>query len=280
MTDHQTNTQVVVAFFDIDGTLYRDNFSAVLMEYLHIKEKIDPVHYQGLENAFSMWRARKGTYDEVNNELIKSINNGLEGVLLSDVITASKYVATQGLERPYKFTHALLEALKILQPRPLLIAISGSPLCVVEPYAQALGFDEVYATEFEVDDGRIRGGFERAASPYHSKGLVCQGIASKHGFERIGECIRGAIAVGDARADERMLSVVEFPLAFNPNAELMALCRRQGMPAIIERKDVILALMTHWPDELGAFEEVPIDDILPRDLANLLQQSLPGIFAH
>ena len=70
MLDEQESSPTSVAFFDIDGTLYRDNFSSVLMQHLYKQGKIDISHYQGLEKAFTAWQARKGTYDEVSVELL------------------------------------------------------------------------------------------------------------------------------------------------------------------------------------------------------------------
>ena len=45
--------------------------------------------------------------------------------------------------------------------------------------------------------------------------------------------------MGDTEGDIPMLSVVENPICFNPNAKLAEVARANGWDIVIERKDVI-----------------------------------------
>ncbi len=277
--------EILVAYIDIDGTLIRDNFTLRVVQILHEKGIISAEHYHDLKSVISTWQARKATYDDLTVELTRTIRMGLEGVTLNDLLIAGQQAAEEGLNRPYLFTRALLEVLKSMDPKPYLVAISGSPVAVVKPYCDAVGFNEVHATMFEIDNGKITGGFEKATSPYHTKGMTCieraqfldLPIVHEEEVDRV--VIKGSLAIGDALADHKMFDVVEFPLAFNPTLQLLEVCRKESTPVITERKDVISMCQVPWGKAGGAMAEVTIEDILPAKMGAEMQKHLPGLYA-
>ena len=55
--------QKPVAFFDVDGTIFRSSLLIELVEEL-VREGVFPVDAQaGYTGAFAAWQAREGTYD-------------------------------------------------------------------------------------------------------------------------------------------------------------------------------------------------------------------------
>ena len=271
--------EIRVAFFDMDATLYRNNFSLRVVQIMLEKGVIDAEHYHDLAAVLSDWQARNATYDDLTIELTRTIRTGFEGVMLDDLLEAGKQAAEEGLNRPYLFTRALLEVLKSMSPKPYLVAISGSPRAVVQPYCDALGFDDVHATMFEIKDGKITGGFEKAKSPYHTKHMTCLEVAKRLDLPIKRGLITGAIAIGDALADHNMFDVAEFPLAFNPTAQLLEVCRKQSTPVITERKDAIGVYQVPWGEVNGAMVEGTIEDILPPKTAKEMRKRLPGLYA-
>jgi phosphoserine phosphatase len=277
--------EIRVAFIDIDGTLIRDNFTLYVVQILHKKGVIRTEHYRELENVLRRWQERKATYDDLTSELLRTIRHGLEGVTLEDLLEAGQQAAAEGLNRPYLFTHALLEVLKSMQPKPLLVAISGSPRAVVQPYCDALGFDDVHATMFKLENGKITGGYELATSPYHTKDATCIRAAQSLNLPIIPVVeidrvvIKGSLAIGDALADHKMFDVVEYPIAFNPTAQLLSACREHSTPVVTERKDVINISRVHWGERDAAMAEIQIEEILPIEMARQIRRRLPGLFA-
>lgn len=277
--------EIRVAFFDMDATLYRYNFSLNVVQILLEKGVVQAEHYHDLEAVISDWQARKATYDDLTVELTRTIRTGFEGVMLDDLIKAGKQAAEEGLNRPYLFTRGLLEVLKSMDPKPYLVAISGSPVAVVKPYCDALGFNEVHATMFELDDGKITGGFDRATSPYHTKNMTCLEVAHRLGLpieheEEIDHVvIKGSLAIGDALADHKMFDVVEYPIAFNPTLQLLAVCREHSTPVVTERKDVIGIQLARWGKTTEPMIEVMIEEILPPKMAAKMRALLPGLYA-
>lgn len=273
-----TEQEICVGFFDVDATLYRDNLSLRVVQHLLAKEKIEPRHCEELEIMIAKWQERLATYDDVNVELTRTIENGLEGLHLDDLLEAGEQAILHGADRPYDFTRALLDSLKGSKKPLLLAAISGSPMAIVDPYCRSLGFTEVHATLFDLDGGRVTGGFGKAVSPYHSKDQTCLKIAKKHKLTIEHGTIMGAMAIGDAVADHKMLSVVQYPIAFNPTRGLVELCRRDGIPIVIERKNMISIMVTPWAKAGSAMQEVQVEDILPKPLARRMRAKLPHLF--
>lgn len=70
-------------------------------------------------------------------------------------------------------------------------------------------------------------------------------IVSEHNLTFI-----GSLGVGDTDSDIPMLQLVERPIAFQPNKELLEHAVRNGWEVAFERKDAILHLKN--PD--GSFE--------------------------
>lgn len=266
---------IEVAFFDIDATLYRDNFSLRLIQVLSERGHLHPDQCANLDIVMARWRAREASYDAVNAEISRITDTAFEGLYLDDLIEAGKIAAAHGISRPYLFTRALLDALKGQKRPPRLVAISGSPIAVVEPYCQSLGFHEVHATLFKLEDGRVTGGFSKATSPYHRKDKTVYKVAKKMGLENDYGCVLKALAVGDAFADSRMLAAVEYPIAFNPTRALYDECRKRGYPAVYERKDNVTVSRVPWPHTTKSlFTEVRLDSIVPKQLAAKMAKAL------
>lgn len=271
--------EIEAGFFDVDATLRRDNLTLRVVQYLLAKKKIEPHHCKDLEIIITKWQERLAPYDEVTNELTRAIEHGLEGLHLDDLLEAGQQALAADGDRPYDFTRALLQSLKESKKPTFLAAISGSPMAIVDPYCRSLGFTEVHATLFDLDDGRVTGGFGKAVSPYHSKDQTCLKIAKKHKLTVEHGTIMGAMAIGDAVADHKMLSVVQYPIAFNPTRGLVELCRRDGIPIVIERKNMISIMVTPWAKAGSAMQEVQVEDILPKPLAQRMREKLPHLFA-
>lgn len=273
------DNEIKVAFFDIDGTLYRDNISLRLVEVLRERGHIEAKHCVDFDAVQGARQAREASYEDLMAELSKLTETAFTGLHLDDLITAGAIAAEHGRDRPYVFTRALLESLKTMRRRPHLVAISGSPIAVVEPYCKALGFDEVYATYFKLDDSRVTGGFSQAESPYHHKDRVCRAVADQLKLTTTSKgTIMGALAVGDALADGRMLEVVEYPVAFNPTAALRIESRSKGFPCVTERKDAITVECVPWPKAGAAMHEVAIESILPSRLAKWVRERIPQLY--
>lgn len=272
--------EIKLAFFDIDGTLYRDNVTLRLIQVLREQKKISGPECQALDDAMSEFRRRHIAYDVIENIVAELMEKSFEGLYLDDLLSAGRHAAQISHERPYLFTHTLLRCAREVYPQIKCIAISGSPIAVVEPYALELGFDHVVATLFELDEkNRVTGGWGKSTSPYGNKGAWCHEYAEKYHVEHDQGVIHGALAVGDSIADYSMFRVVEFPIAFNPTHELDLTCRMNAMPVVTERRDVVRIMYSdHFAKPRYTFTEVDIESIVPSALAKAIRARMPNLY--
>lgn len=104
-----------------------------------------------------------------------------------------------------------------------LVLTTTTPLDMITPFAEALGFDDVIATRYEVRDGRYTGRLEGGFVWGIGKLLAARRWASGKGVD-LGLCH----ACSDSVFDLPLLSSVGWPHAVNPDLSLgaVALARR------------------------------------------------------
>lgn len=224
-----------VAVFDIDGTLFRSSLFLELVERL-IEKDILPKHIKAsYEDAYTRWLDRKGTYEEYLEKVIKAFVENIQGVPFAEVSFTAGEILDEKKHRLYRYTRDLVQELK--SKGYFLLAISHSPLFIVDGFGHELGFDKVYGFFYETGPaGRFTGKVEDEEI-ISNKSAVLQRAVRKAGLS-----LEGSIGVGDTESDIPMLELVEIPIAFNPNKGLYAHAKKRGWRVVVERKDVIYEL--------------------------------------
>ena len=115
-----------------------------------------------------------------------------------------------------------------------LLAVSHSPMEIVQNFARGLGFDKVYGRIYEVGRGRKFTG----ARPYDHL-IDDKGKILSRACEKAGLTLRESVGVGDTESDVAFLKMVERPICFNPNKRLYEYAKRRGWRVVVERKDVV-----------------------------------------
>ncbi len=224
-----------VAVFDIDGTIFRSSLIIELVDAL-IMEGIFPKsvrkHYA---KEYRRWLERKDSYDKYILGVVRAYMENIKGKSQPKIWEISQTVMAFHQNRVYRFTRDLVKELK--KKKYFLIAISNSPLDIVQPFAHAMGFDKVYARVFGVD-GRSR---------FTGKILYFDLISDKakilkRALLKEDLTLKKSIGVGDTESDIQFLKVVERPIAFNPNSVLYKYAKRAGWEIAVERKDVVYRL--------------------------------------
>lgn len=220
-----------IAVFDIDGTIFRSSLLIELMEAL-VLEKIIPRRAEdSWDKEYRAWLERRGPYQAYLDKVVVAKLRYLKGVSQFKVWEIAKKVIAFHKNRVYRFTRDLAEELK---PNHWLLAISGSPYDIVQPFCREFGFDKVYGRILEVD-GRSRfTGRVIYEDLIRDKKKILERALIKEGLT-----LRGSVGVGDTETDIPFLKMVERPIAFNPNEKLYRHAQRQGWEIVVERKDVI-----------------------------------------
>lgn len=228
--------QQPVAFFDIDGTLFRSSLLVELVEELINVELFPPETSAVYEPSHAAWLAREGTYDEYIGAVITAFMTHIKGVNYGDFADVGHRVVTEKGRRIYRFTRDYIPELKA--EGYAVIAISQSPKTILDDFCKDFGFDKVYGRMYELGPQDCFTGEVMDEHIIENKANVVKRV-----FERHPEYTPvGSIAVGDTDGDIPLLESVEQPLCFNPNQVLFDHAKTQGWSVVVERKDVVYHL--------------------------------------
>lgn len=225
-----------VAFFDIDGTVFRSSLLIELVSAL-IKAGAFPVtagtEYETERRA---WQSREGTYEAYIDALVHTFMGHIKGVHYGVLADVGRQVVAVHSKRVYRYTRDLIGELKGKGYE--VIAISQSPKTIVDEFCMQYGFDKVYGRIYEIGAQDCFTGVVSEEHLIQNKARIVERV-----FRRNETLTRvGSVAVGDTESDIPLLESVERPLCFNPNALLYAEAKRRGWPVVVERKDVIYHL--------------------------------------
>ena len=225
-----------VAFFDIDGTIFRSSLLIELVEGL-ISDGAFPLeareHYQDARRA---WENRQFGYEPYIEAVVESFLAHLKGVHYGRLADVGQQVVARESRRVYRYTRDLVAELKA--DGYFLVAISHSPKTVVDAFCATYGFDKVYGHLYEIGPSDCFTGTMTDSYLLANKANIVRRV-----FEREPELIaENSVAVGDTATDIPMLELVVRPICFNPNRALFDHARRMDWPVVVERKDVIYEL--------------------------------------
>ncbi len=225
-----------VAFFDIDGTVFRSSLLIELVEEL-IKVNLLPEAARAeYASAYSAWQAREGTYEAYIAAVINSFLTHIKGVHYGDFADIGHRVVSEKGKRVYRYTRDYIQELK--EEGYALIAISQSPKTILDDFCKDYGFDKVYGRMYEIGPQDRFTGETIDEHIIENKANIVKRVFERH-TEYTPE---GSIAIGDTDGDIPLLTSVDRPICFNPNQELHDHAKRQGWDIVVERKDVVYHL--------------------------------------
>ena len=225
-----------VAFFDVDGTIFRSSLLIELVEAFIENGTFPADAPAGYVAAEKAWRAREGSYDAYIADVVQTFYTHIKGVHYGELADVGRTVVEQQRKYVYRYTRDLIKQLK--DDGYMTIAISQSPKTILDEFCKQYGFDKVYGRMYEI------GPQDRFTGEVTDEHLIeNKANIVKRVFERHPELTEeGSIAVGDTDGDIPLLENVDQPICFNPNQTLYNHAKRIGWKVVIERKDVIYEL--------------------------------------
>jgi HAD superfamily phosphoserine phosphatase-like hydrolase len=164
--------------------------------------------------------------------VVDRIDHALPQLRIDDYEEAAQIVLEKRAENVYVYTRNLIKKLK--SQGYFLVAISGSQLELVEPFATKYGFDAWVGQQWERGDEFFTGNITKT---HTGKDIILKDIVKRHNLT-----LKDSVAVGDSNGDVGMLQTVEHPIAFNPTAELYEKAVAAGWTIAIERKNMMYTL--------------------------------------
>lgn len=221
-----------VAFFDIDGTVFRSSLLIELVQAF-VRDGVFPKDAeQGYEREFHAWIDREGTYESYINAVVRTFITHLQGVHYGTLADTGRMVVAEQERHVYRYTRDLLKKLK--SEGVYLVAISQSPKTILDEFCQSYGFDKVYGRIYELGPTDRFTGVISDEHLISNKANIARRVSDKEGIP-----LTNAIGVGDTEGDIPLLELVGEAICFNPNKVLHDHAKRMGWKIVVERKDVI-----------------------------------------
>lgn len=231
----------VAAFFDIDGTLYREGLITELFKKL-IKYEIIEMDkwYREVKPEYENWDKRQGNYDSYLLKMLEIYIQSVKGLHRIQMEFIAKNIISQKGDRVYTFTRDKIKWHK--EQGHKVIIISGSPNELIIQMAAKYGFDDSIGTIYELDENDIYTGEVIPMWDSESKKKAIEGFIKKYDLD-----LDKSYAYGDSSGDVNMLEMVGFPTCVNPTKELVSIAKAspflsQNLQVIVERKDMIYRL--------------------------------------
>lgn len=222
------------AAFDIDGTLFRSGlYHEVAYELMKAGVLPDTILEQTTA-ANREWRHRThgNAFQEFEMLLVNSVDHALPHLRIADYEQAAQRVIRKRADNVYVYTRDLIKRLK--DDGYFIIAISGSQIELVEPFAKKYGFDAWIGQQWERGDEFFTGNIVKT---HTGKDIILKRLIDEYDLT-----LKDSVAIGDSNGDVGMLSMVDHPIAFNPTYELYEKAVKHGWQITIERKNVMYSM--------------------------------------
>lgn len=225
------------AFFDIDGTLFRNS---LLIEHFLLLTADGVIDEDIWENEigplYSKYQNRLGAYEDYLDKASLVYQQKLAGIDKATVDKYSDVVIKENKNKVYRITKRAVKFHK--KNGYKIFFISGSPMFLVEHFGEIYGADESISTIYEFDDTNLFTGKVTPMWDNRSKLGAVMELAKKYNID-----LDSSYAYGDTNGDISMFQLVGHPHAINPSFELIDKLYtdselREKTVIDIERKDV------------------------------------------
>lgn len=230
----------IAAFFDIDGTIFRDSLMIAhfrKMRELHI---IDAFNLSGDINfSEERWQKRRVDYDDFLDDISKAYVESLMGVSYDDIMFSAKHTMKSRADEVYRFTRHRIQ--KHRESGHMVIFISGSPDFLVRQMANIWKADVYMGSKYIFEKGVFTGEIIPMWDSV-SKLKTIRQLVEEYDID-----LEKSFAYGDTNGDFTMLQSVGNPFAINPAKELLENISNdpelsKKATIVVERKDVIYRL--------------------------------------
>lgn len=231
----------VGAFFDLDGTLYREGLITEVFKKMVKYEIIGEERwYNDVRPDYMRWDRRQGDYDDYLLKMIDIYMESIKGLEKYRIEYIAQKIIEQKGDRVYTFTRDRIKWHR--DNNHTLIIISGSPSELVKEMANKYGFTDYIGTKYIVDENNAYTGEVVPMWDSKSKEKAIENCLKKYDID-----LERSYAYGDTSGDYTMFKKVRYPYCMNPTKELLQKVIKDRdlidkINVIVERKDVIYNL--------------------------------------
>lgn len=231
----------VAAFFDLDGTLYREGLITEVFKKMVKYEIIGQERwYNDVRPDYMRWDKRQGDYDDYLLKMIDIYMEAIKGLENQRIEYIAKKIVEQKGDRVYTFTRDRIKWHK--DNGHTIIIISGSPSELVSEMAEKYGFTDYIGAKYVIDENNRYTGQVIPMWDSVSKKKAINNFVEKYDIN-----LDESYAYGDTAGDYTMFKMVKHPYCMNPTKELLQKVMKdrsliEKINVVVERKDVIYNL--------------------------------------
>lgn len=228
------------AFFDIDGTLYREGMITAMFKFMINSEIIDKtLWYEDAKDKYQRWEKRVGNYDDYLIRIAEIYTESIKGLHSSHIKFIAQKVIEKNGDKVYQFTRDRMKWHR--EQGHLVFTISGSPLELVREISKKYEVDKYIGTEYITKDELYTGEVKPMWDAKNKK-IAMNALVEEYDID-----LSQSYAYGDTAGDISMLRSVGHPVAMNGTRELLNLLKEDEVlvkraKVIVERKDMIYHL--------------------------------------
>ncbi len=228
----------IAAFFDVDGTIFRNSLLIEHFKMLTKFEFIDEASFVGdIKHKFKMWEERKGSYDDYLDELVDIYVDCIKNIDQKDIDYVAQRVIENRAQKIYAYSRNKIK--EHLEKGHVIIIISGSPSFLVDKMAKKLNATDFIATEYLIDENNKYNGKNIPMWDSESKINAIKNFEKKYNID-----LENSYAYGDTTGDFGMFEMVGNPVAINPAKRLFKKILnhkkiREKIKIVVERKDMV-----------------------------------------
>jgi HAD superfamily hydrolase (TIGR01490 family) len=231
----------IAAFFDIDGTLYREGLITELFKKLIKSELIENDRwYKEVKPFYVKWDKRIGNYDNYLLKMADIYSEAIIGLHRCQIEFIASQIIKQKGDRVYTYTRDRIKWHK--DQGHIIITVSGSPIELVREMSIKYGFDDYIGTKYLLSEDGIYTGAIIPMWDSASKKNAIEDFVIKYNID-----LNLSYAYGDTSGDYTMLKLISHPTAINPTKELLLNILeddelKEKINIMVERKDVVYRL--------------------------------------
>lgn len=240
----------VAAFFDIDGTLYREGLITELFKKLIKYEIISQDRwYKEVKPEYVKWDKREGNYDDYLLKMASIYIEAVKGLPKYQVEYIAKNVIEQKGDRVYTFTRDRIKWHR--SQGHVVVTVSGSPIELVKEMSVKHGFDDYRGTIYKLNEEGIYTGEVIPMWDSVNKKRAINELKDLYNID-----LNASYAYGDTAGDFSMFQMIRYPICVNPTKELLKKVMndeevKNKIKIIVERKDSVYNLSTDCLDILN-----------------------------
>ncbi len=229
------------AFFDIDGTIFRNSLMIEHFKKLIKYEVINPaIWHTKVKGVYEDWEDRHGDFQEYLELLAQVYLEELKGINKYYIeFIANQVINVEG-DMVYKYSRDRISW--HLEQGHKVFFISGSPEFLVERMAEKYKVTDYKGTHYYLNEDNEFTGEVDQMWDSESKLKVLNSFIDEYDID-----LENSYAYGDTTGDFTMLSMVGNPIAVNPNKLFLMEIKNDDYLSkkaeiVVERKDVIYSL--------------------------------------